>query len=81
MLTRTRRTLAQSGLDAAQRRRNIRGAFACQRRNAIDLAGGRVALVDDVMTTGATLAECCRTLKGAGAAGIAVWVAARAPPG
>ena len=81
LLTRTRRTLAQSGLDAGQRRRNIRGAFACRRRNAIDLTGARVAIVDDVMTTGATLAECCRTLQGAGAAGISLWVAARAPPG
>jgi ComF family protein len=81
LLTRTRRTPAQSGLDAGQRRRNIRGAFACRRRNAIGLAGSRVAIVDDVMTTGATLAECCRTLKGAGAAGISLWVAARAPPG
>jgi ComF family protein len=81
LLTRTRRTLAQSGLDAGERRRNIRGAFACRPRNAIDLAGARVAIVDDVMTTGATLAECCRTLKRAGAAGIFLWVAARAPPG
>jgi ComF family protein len=81
LLTRTRRTLAQSGLDAGQRRRNIRGAFACRGRKAIDLGGRRVAIVDDVMTTGATLAECCQTLKAAGATRISVWVAARAPPG
>jgi predicted amidophosphoribosyltransferase len=40
-----------------------------------------VVLVDDVMTTGATLAECTRTLKKAGAGRISVWVAARAPVG
>lgn len=80
LLVRTRRTPAQSGLDADQRRRNIRGAIACRARNAISLRGRRVAIVDDVMTTGATLAECCRALKGAGASGISVWVAARAPP-
>lgn len=81
LLVRNRRTPAQSGLDAEQRRRNIRGAIVCPHRNAIGLAGRQVAIVDDVMTTGATLAECCRALKGAGTAGVSVWVAARAPPG
>jgi ComF family protein len=73
LLSRTRRTGAQSGLDAAARRKNIRGAFSC-RQSGIRHA----ALVDDVMTTGATLAECSRTLKRAGIVCVSVWVAARA---
>ena len=73
LLARCKRTSAQSGLDAAARRKNIRGAFSC-RQTAIR----HVALVDDVMTTGATLAECSRSLKRAGVATVAVWVAARA---
>lgn len=80
LLVRNRRTRAQSGLDAEQRRRNIRGALICPPGNAIGVTGRQVAIVDDVMTTGVTLAECCRALKGAGAAGVSVWVAARAPP-
>lgn len=73
LLSRPRRTSAQSGLDASERKRNIRGAFSCQR-----IHYQHVALVDDVMTTGATLAECARVLKRAGAGRVSVWVAARA---
>ena len=53
----------QATLEWAQRRRNVRGAFAV----AGDVRGARIALVDDVMTTGATLAEASRTLVAAGA--------------
>lgn len=80
LLSRRRRTPAQSGLDAAQRRRNVRGAFGCRARHASILWGRHAALVDDVMTTGTTLAECCRVLRRAGAERVSVWVAARAPP-
>lgn len=73
ILSRRRRTSAQSGLDALARRKNIRGAFIC-RQSGIRHA----ALVDDVMTTGATLAECSRALKRAGVTCLSVWVAARA---
>jgi ComF family protein len=73
ILSRCRRTGAQSGLNAQERKKNIRGAFSCRQFNF-----GHVALVDDVMTTGATLAECCRTLKRGGATRVSVWVAARA---
>jgi ComF family protein len=63
----------QAGLDRDSRRRNVRGAFRCQR----SFAGERVALVDDVMTTGATLDELARAVKAAGAASVANWVVCR----
>lgn len=78
LLRRVRPTRAQSGLDAKSRRRNTRGAFHCHPRRAAGL--GHVALVDDVMTTGATLDACVRELKRAGIAEVTLWVAARAPP-
>ena len=55
------------------RQRNVRGAFRCTRR----LDGATVAVVDDVMTTGATLNEIARTLKAAGAGRVVNWVVAR----
>ena len=55
------------------RRRNLRGAFHCDR----DLKGMRVALVDDVMTSGASLNELAGTVKQAGAASVTAWVVAR----
>jgi ComF family protein len=68
----------QAGLPLARRAGNVRGAFAC--RTPLD--GARVALVDDVMTTGATLAEAAATLRRAGAARVECWVVARTlPPG
>jgi ComF family protein len=79
LLSRVRRTQAQSGLDATSRRRNVRGVFRTGRSAGAKLAGAHVALVDDVMTTGATLAECTKALKKCGAARVSVWVAARAP--
>jgi len=63
----------QAGLEREARRRNVRGAFRCQR----SFAGERVALVDDVMTTGATLDELARALKEAGAASVVNWVVCR----
>ena len=73
---RTRATAPQAALPWAERATNIRGAFAC----AVDLTGLDVAVVDDVMTTGATLAELARTLKAAGATRVENWVVARTPP-
>ncbi len=75
-LLRTRHDPPQSLQPLAQRAPNLRGAFACAR----DLSGLRVGIVDDVMTSGATLAEAARTLKSAGAAFVANIVAARTPP-
>ena len=73
---RTRDGPAQMELPLAERRRNVRGAFAVRRT----LAGATVAVVDDVMTSGATLAEMARALKSAGAARVVNWVIARTPP-
>jgi ComF family protein len=68
----------QAALPWTERAKNVRGAFACD----IDLRGSSVAVVDDVMTTGASLAEFARTLKQAGAARVENWVVARTlPPG
>jgi ComF family protein len=80
LLLRRRRTRAQSGLDAAARRRNVRGAFTVRPRTRRPALARHIALVDDVLTTGVTLTECVRTLKRSGAARVTVWVAARAPP-
>ncbi len=77
-LQRARHTAAQAGLDKAARRRNTRGAFTLRGIEPGLLRGAQLALVDDVLTTGATLAECTRLLRRAGAASVEVWVAARA---
>ncbi len=72
---RTRDTPSQAGLEWKQRRRNVRGAFACD----LDLAGKKVAVLDDVMTTGSTLEELGRVLLKCGAAEVSAWVVARTP--
>lgn len=71
--SRIRRTLPQADLHLAERLRNVRGAFAC----GTGLEGARVAVIDDVMTTGATLGELATVLKRAGAARVDNWVVAR----
>jgi ComF family protein len=65
-LRRVRRTPRQLGLDAEQRRRNLHGAFTVEKKVAVD--GLRLVILDDVHTTGSTLAECGATLIAAGAA-------------
>src|SRR6516165_1935649 len=75
-VVRRRRTPSQGHLGPAARERNVRGAFAVRRSR--DLAGKRVVIVDDVMTTGATVEECARVLKRAGAAFVGVLTLARA---
>ncbi len=76
LLIRTKSTAAQSELDAPTRRRNVRGAFGLRAEAPLP---AHVAVLDDVMTTGATLAECARVLKRAGVARVDVWALARAP--
>ena len=72
-LARVRTTQPQSDLGAAERRANVRGAFAADTA----VAGRHVAIVDDVLTTGATVAECARMLRAAGAARVGVLAVAR----
>lgn len=76
VLRRSRRTETQTGLSHAQRRLNVRGAFVLRRSDS--LSGKRIALVDDVITTGATAAACAAVLKSAGAEHVAVIALARA---
>jgi ComF family protein len=73
---RTRNTPSQANLPWREREKNIHGAFHC----SADFSGQRIILVDDVMTTGASLNECARTLKLHGAANITLLVVARALP-
>ena len=79
LLARVRKTKDQTKLTPAEREKNVRGAF--QVRQAGGCAGHDIILVDDVMTTGATLAECARTVLADGASRVdaAVMALARAP--
>ena len=77
-LERTRDTPPQTGLDAAQRRRNVLDAFRVRRPD--DVRGRHVLLVDDVMTTGATADACAAVLSRAGAAAVLVLTLGRAMP-
>jgi ComF family protein len=70
---RRRATAPQAGLEAIERRRNIRGAFALTR----PLPARHLALIDDVVTTGSTVAELTRLLKRAGAERVEVWALAK----
>jgi ComF family protein len=72
---RVRSTPPQSGLDAKLRKTNLRNAFHVRR----DLSGARIAILDDVVTTGSTVAEVARVLLGAGAHRVDVWCLARTP--
>jgi predicted amidophosphoribosyltransferase len=65
-LSRSRNTPQQVGLSGGQRRKNVAGAFACQSGHPL-IEGRRVVLLDDVCTTGATLAACAEALLAAGA--------------
>jgi predicted amidophosphoribosyltransferase len=66
-------TPPQAGLAWKARAQNVRRAFVCD----ADLSGRRVAIVDDVMTTGATMNALARSVKRAGAAYVCGWVVAR----
>lgn len=75
LLQRRRSTPTQGGLDRQGRHRNVKGAFRL--RPGQSVTGQRLVIVDDVMTTGATLAECARILLRAGAARVDVLTLAR----
>lgn len=77
LLLRVRETPHQIELPPARRAANVRGAFAVEPRRRAELSGQDIALIDDVMTTGATAAEAARVLLAAGAARVSVWVVAR----
>lgn len=76
VLKRTTATAAQVGLRRKERERNVKGAFAVSR--AEEVKGKTVLLLDDVITTGATMRECARVLKYAGAFRVDGFVIARA---
>jgi ComF family protein len=78
ILFRVRETGHQLGLPRAARQENLRAAFVVTPRRAARVRGARLALVDDVMTTGATATAATRALLAAGAAEVRVWVVARA---
>jgi len=70
-------TPAQQGLDAATRKRNLRQAFSL--KQPAQVAGAHLALVDDVLTTGATAAMLAQLLRRAGALRVDVYCLARTP--
>lgn len=76
-LVRTRRTPPQAGLTRAQRLDNVKGAFTVHARFAERIKGKTVLLIDDVMTTGATLNQCTKALLKAGAQSVNVLTLAR----
>ncbi|MBI3611459.1 MAG: ComF family protein [Nitrospirae bacterium] len=78
-LERVRETPPQIGLSHEDRRRNVRRAFVPKRPERIE--GRRIVLIDDVLTTGATVNDCARALKRAGAERVCVLTVARTPDG
>lgn len=79
LLLRVADTPHQLSLPPAERAANVRGAFAVEPRRRHALRDRHVAVIDDVMTTGATLSEVARTLLQGGAASVQIWVLARTP--
>lgn len=77
LLIRRRATRKQGHLGRLARQRNVAGAFALHPKRAAALAGKRVLLIDDVITTGATVTNCARVLRQGGAAAIDVLALAR----
>lgn len=80
LLVRVKDTPHQTALPPGERAANVRGAFALEPLRAAEVRGRRIALVDDVVTTGATVAELSSVLLAAGAASVQVWMLARTPP-
>ena len=78
-LLRLRDTPHQVGLARAQRLQNLQGALCVEPARQRVIEGRAIALVDDVMTTGATAAACAEVLLRAGATSVRAWVVARTP--
>ena len=76
-LTRTRATPQQVGLTSRQRQRNVAGAFTVSTRHAATIRGCRIVLIDDVLTTGATVNAASRTLLKVGASQVDILVFAQ----
>jgi len=74
-LGRVQATVTQASLGNSSRRRNVASAFRCKRARLVE--GKRILLIDDVMTTGATAAQCALALKRAGAGKVALLTVAR----
>lgn len=79
LLLRVKDTPHQLALPPDQRSANVYGAFAVEPLRRAELSGHSIAVVDDVMTTGATFAEIARVLKQAGASRVEAWALARTP--
>ena len=75
LLVRTKNTCPQTGLNGDERRKNLKSAFEV--KNFKLVKNKKILLVDDVFTTGTTVAECSKTLEKAGATAIHVWTFAR----
>jgi ComF family protein len=80
-LTRIKSTRQQVGLTASERALNVQGAFRVRAEARAEVAGRRLVLVDDVLTSGATIDACARALLRAGAAAVDVLVFARVVDG
>lgn len=80
LVVRIRETAHQLDLPHEARAGNVRGAFAVEPARRAEVRGRRIAVVDDVMTTGSTLGEIAAVLKQAGASDVRAWVFARTPP-
>lgn len=80
LLLRVKHTPHQTTLPPGERAANVRGAFAIEPLRAAEVRGRHVAIVDDVVTTGATVTELSNLLLGTGAQSVQVWMLARTPP-